>query len=359
MRDAETSTFSITGPTTVIDGNNATFVLELSDPLRDGETAFVDLGLTNIDTNAADLGTLNAAVSAAVAAYAGPGSLTFDGTTLAFTSDGTGAMAPLSIVLPTTPDGVFEGDEDFQISLANPGSSTGETITIDPAADDVVTTIIDNTPAPTLMIDDGSAIEGNPIVFDLSLDVPSFEDIVFDLSVASGSATAGTDFETTNFEFFDGTTWQPAVAGTQVTIPAGQTSLMIRIDSVQDTIVEIDETFTLSATAISGTVTSAADTGTGTIIDDDVPEISVDDVTVDEDNGTLTFTVSLDQPPTANLTVDFATASGTATSGVDFTAAGGTLTFAPGVQTQTVTVAITNDNLFEGPETFDLNLTNA
>ena len=359
VRDAETATFSITGPTTVIDGNNATFVLELSDPLRDGETAFVDLGLTNIDTNAADLGTLNAAVSAAVAAYAGPGSLTFDGTTLTFTSDGTGAMAPLSIVLPTTPDGVFEGDEDFQISLANPGSSTGEIITIDPAADDVVTTIIDNTPAPTLMIDDGSAVEGSPIVFDLSLDVPSFEDIVFDLSVASGSATAGTDFETTNFEFFDGTTWQPAVAGTQVTIPAGQTSLMIRIDSVQDTIVEIDETFTLSATAISGTVTSAADTGTGTIIDDDLPEISVDDVTVDEDNGTLTFTVSLDQPPTANVSVDFATASGTATSGVDFTAASGTLTFAPGVQTQTVTVAITNDNLFEGPESFDLNLTNA
>ena len=32
-------------PATVIDGNNATFVVELSDPLRDGETASVDLGL--------------------------------------------------------------------------------------------------------------------------------------------------------------------------------------------------------------------------------------------------------------------------------------------------------------------------
>ena len=298
VRDAETAEWSISGPATVIDGNNATFVVELSDPLRDGETAAVDLALMNIDTNAADLGTLNAAVNAAVAAYAGPGSLTFDGTTLVFTSDGTGAMAPLSIVLPTTPDGVYEGDEDFKISLSNPASTTGETISIDPAADEVTTTIIDNTPAPTLMIDDGSAIEGSPIVFDLSLDVPSFEDITFDLSAATGSATAGTDFETTNFEFFDGTTWVPAIAGTQVTIPAGQTSLMIRIDSIQDSDVEPDETFTLSATVVSGTVTAASDTGTGTIINDDVSLVSINDVAVDEDNGTITFTVSLDQPPT-------------------------------------------------------------
>ena len=361
-RDTETASFSISGPATVIDGNAATFVVELSDPLRDGETAFVDLALTNVDTNAADLGTLNAAVAAAVAGYAGPGALTWNGTTLSFTSDGTGTMAPVSIVLPTTTDGVFEGDEDFNISLANPGSSTGENITIDAADGDVTTTIIDNTPAPTLMIGDGSVIEGSPVVFELTLDLLSFDDITLELAAATGSATANTDFETTGFEFFDGTAWVPATNGTEVTIPAGQTSLMVRIDTVQETLVETDETFTLSANVISGAVTDASDTGTGTIINDDVAQISVNDVTVDEDNGTLTFTVSLDQPSAVGVTVDYATASGTgangATSGVDFTATNGTLTFNPGVQTQTVTVSITNDNLFEGPHSFDINLTN-
>ena len=194
VRDAETAEWSISGPATVIDGNNATFVVELSDPLRDGETATVDLGLMNIDTNAADLGSLNAAVTAAVAAYAGPGTLTFDGTTLVFTSDGTGAMAPLSIVLPTTPDGVYEGDEDFKISLSNPASTTGETISIDPAADEVTTTIIDNTPAPTLMIGDGSAIEGSPLVFELSLDVQSFEDITIRSVGDNGICNRGNRF---------------------------------------------------------------------------------------------------------------------------------------------------------------------
>ena len=358
VRDVEAVQFSITGDMMVIDGNDASYSVELSGPIRSGEDASVQLILADIDTNSSDYSTLNAAVTSAVAVYVGPGSLTWDGTTLTFTSDGTGAMAPLNIALPTTPDGGYEGDEDFTISLANPGSSTGEDVTL-AAADSVTTTIKDNTPPPTLVIDDGSAIEGSPVVFNLSLDVPSFEDITFDLSVATGSATAGTDFETTNFEFFDGTTWQPAVAGSQVTIAAGQNSLMIRIDSVDDTIVETDETFTLSATAISGTVTSAADTATGTIVNDDFPQISVDDVTVDEDNGTLTFTISLDQPPTAPLSVDFATASRAATSGVDFTAVSGTANFAPGVQTQTVTVAITNDNLYEGPHSFDFNLANA
>jgi len=359
VRDVEQADWSITGSATVIDGNSATYVVALSAPLRAGETASADLGLTNIDTNAADLGSLDAAVTVAVAGYSGPGALTWNGTTLTFTSDGTGAMEPLSIALLTTPDGVFEGNENYRINLSNPASTTGEVIAIDAAADEVTTAIIDNTPAPTVTISDASATEGSPVVFRISLDVPSFEPITLNLAAAGGTATAGADFETTNFEFFDGAVWQPAVAGTQVTIPAGQTSLMVRIDSVQEGLVESNETFELSASAVSGGVTSTADTGIGTIINDDVSLISIDDVTVDEDNGVLTFTISLDQAPSGNVSVDYATTSGSATSGVDFTATSGTATFAPGEQTQTVSVAITQDNIFEGPHTFDLNLTNA
>ena len=102
-RDAEKATWSITGPASVIDGNAATYIVALDNPLRSGETASVEIGLANIDTTSADYGPLNTAVTAAVAAYSGPGTLAWDGTTLTFTSDGTGVMAPLSIVVPTTP----------------------------------------------------------------------------------------------------------------------------------------------------------------------------------------------------------------------------------------------------------------
>ncbi|WP_075082765.1 Calx-beta domain-containing protein [Mariniblastus fucicola] len=358
IRDAESAQWTISGGATVVDGNSASYVVTLSDALRDGETASVDLALADVDTVAADHGTLDAAVTAAVAAYSGPGSFAWDGTTLTFTSDGTGVTSGLNISLPTNPDSIYEGDEDFAISLSNPASTTGETITLGSAAS-VTTTIVDDTPAPTVSIGDGSATEGGSVEFLVSLDVASFEDIVLDLAAASGSATAATDFETTNFEYFDGTAWQAAVSGTQITVPAGETSLQVRIDSVQDGDVEPDETFTLAATVVSGVVTSASDTGTGTIVNDDISLISIDDVSVDEDSGTMTFTISLDQTPTGAVSVDWATSSGTATSGVDFTSAAGTANFAAGQQTQTLTITIADDNLYEGPETFNVDLSNA
>ncbi len=59
------------------------------------------------------------------------------------------------------------------------------------------------------------------------------------------------------------------------------------------------------------------------------------------------------------MTVDFATANGTATAPSDYTANSGTVTFAPGVTSQTVTVQVNGDTTVEPNETFNVNLTNA
>ncbi len=61
--------------------------------------------------------------------------------------------------------------------------------------------------------------------------------------------------------------------------------------------------------------------------------LAIADVTVNEDAGTATFTVTLggDAPAAGeSVTVDFATADGTAVDGTDYTAATGTLTFGEG-----------------------------
>src|SRR5262249_661884 len=72
---------------------------------------------------------------------------------------------------------------------------------------------------------------------------------------------------------------------------------------------------------------------------------SINDVTVTEGNtGTTqaTFTVTLDAAVDTPVSVDYATANGTAQAGSDYTAAAGTLTFAAGAAgTQTVTLAVT------------------
>ena len=73
----------------------------------------------------------------------------------------------------------------------------------------------------------------------------------------------------------------------------------------------------------------------------------------------LEFEVSLSRAAGGPLSVDYATADGTAKAGEDFTAASGTLTFAAGETTKTVSVAVLDDAHDEGEETMKLLLSNA
>ncbi len=72
----------------------------------------------------------------------------------------------------------------------------------------------------------------------------------------------------------------------------------------------------------------------------------------------LDFLVSLNRAASHAVSVDYATADGTATAGEDYTATGGTLVFAPGETEQTVSVAILDDAVDEGKEHFLLRLSN-
>ncbi|MEH2052058.1 Calx-beta domain-containing protein [Nostoc sp.] len=93
-----------------------------------------------------------------------------------------------------------------------------------------------------------------------------------------------------------------------------------------------------------------------------LPTLSINNISVTEGNtGTTnaTFTVTLSAASTSAVTVNYATANGTATAGSDYTATTGTLTFNPGNTSKTLTVAVTGDTVFEPNETFFVNLSNA
>ncbi len=99
-------------------------------------------------------------------------------------------------------------------------------------------------------------------------------------------------------------------------------------------------------------------------IDEGAPELSIADASVAEgaagESATLTFTVTLDPAATQPVTVEWATADGTATAGTDYTAVtNGTLTFESGQDSKTVTVTVTGDDVDEPNETFTVTLTNA
>ncbi len=93
-----------------------------------------------------------------------------------------------------------------------------------------------------------------------------------------------------------------------------------------------------------------------------VPNISIGNVSLNEGNSGTTafnFTVSLSAATTQTVTVNYATADGTATAPSDYQTASGTLTFAPGEISKTVTVFVNGDTAVEPTETFTINLSGA
>ena len=88
--------------------------------------------------------------------------------------------------------------------------------------------------------------------------------------------------------------------------------------------------------------------------------ISVGDARVEEDEGALlAFVVTLSRAASGALTVDYATADGSAQAGVDYTGASGTLSFEAGASSKTIAVAVLDDAHDEGEETLTLTLSNA
>ena len=89
-----------------------------------------------------------------------------------------------------------------------------------------------------------------------------------------------------------------------------------------------------------------------------LPEITIADITVSESDSTAEITVSLSEAIASPVTVNYSTADDSATSGSDYVGKSGTLTFSPNQTSQTITVNLSDDNLVENSESFFVNLSN-
>jgi hypothetical protein len=197
----------------------------------------------------------------------------------------------------------------------------------------------------TVSIAGASLAEGtgtNPVLnLTVTLSQASSQPVTVAFATANGTAAAGADYV--------------SATGT-VTFPAGATSRPIGITLIGDATDENDETFTVTLSNPVGAVLGTA-TATGTILDDDAPpSVSVADCAALE-GSVCGLAVSLSAASGKQVTVSYATASGTATSGVDFAAASGTLAFPPGTTSLAPFVQTLGDVIDEVDETFVLNLT--
>ena len=241
----------------------------------------------------------------------------------------------LTINVPVLPDTARESNEDFFLILTAPANA----FIVDGTA---TGTIEDDDASPEFSIVDGVASEGDGSVA-LVVSVGGGRgslDLSVDYATSDLTATAGDDFT--------------ALSGT-LTFAAGVSTATILIPLVDDSIDELDETFSVGlSNPVNATLAVA--TATATIQDnDDPPGVSVADATGIE-GSTAEFVVSLDAASAQTIKVDYDTSSGTARESADFTATGDTLTFAPGETRATISVQLTDDALNEPAETFTMAL---
>jgi chitinase len=133
----------------------------------------------------------------------------------------------------------------------------------------------------------------------------------------------------------------------------------VNVPILGDTTTEGTETFAVNlSNPVNAKIADAQ--GIGTIYDNEgPPSFVVTDVSGAEASGTLSFSVMLTNASGTTVSVDYATADGSAIASSDYTATSNTLTFTPGHTSKTVPVTIVNDALAEDDETFTLNLSNA
>jgi hypothetical protein len=262
-----------------------------------------------------------------------------------FTSTGTLSIAPKTssgqITVLVNGDTKREGDETYTVDLSNP---VGATI----ADGQAIGTISNDDGVPTVSIDDVKVVEGDAgtvdAVFTVSLSNTSDQSVTVDYQTGDGTATlANSDYN--------------AATGTVKIQPkTSSTTLTVQVNG--DTKFENNETFFVTlSNPVNATIGDGS--GIGTISNDDgMSTLSINDVKVNEADGSATFSVSLSAPSGKPVTVAYSTSDGSATTANnDYVSTSGTLTFADKTETKkTITVPINDDCVVEPNETFTVDL---
>ncbi len=196
---------------------------------------------------------------------------------------------------------------------------------------------------PKFTIADARADEGDAIAFTVTLNGDGADRLTVVPEFIDGTATLGVDYD-------------PSGQALEFSGGGGETR-SFTVATVEDAVIETDETFTVRLEVIPAQDNViATDTATGTITDDDSAAVTIADASANE-GGALTFTVTLDNAVSGGLTVTPSFTDGTATKGTDYTENTAALTFTGTAgETRTFTVSTTEDTVVEADEIFTVSL---
>ena len=237
-------------------------------------------------------------------------------------------------------DTILEDNETVTVTLDSITSGDAD-ITIGVANNDTVTIADDDTAEVTISANDNTAAEpADNGQFTVTISNPSDTDTQIAYTV-TGDATPGDDYT--------------PLTGI-VTILAGDTTALIDVAVLDDSILEDNENVTVtldSITAGDDDITiGAANNDSVVISDDDTAIVSIlatdDRAAEDTDNGQ--FTVSITNPSDTDTVISY-TVAGDATPGDDYTPLSGTVTILAGQTIATIDVSVLDDILSEPDET--------
>jgi hypothetical protein len=414
---------TVAGVDDVSEGSPAVFTLTVNRPSE--QPTAIDLALSHESTETGDFDT-------ALVVFTNPADPS--GSTLTVTNGRFTLPAGVTSVyvrVATNTDGVYEGPESFRLTAAfvdtmlkfvDPNAATPVARTGATAADTSTFTddsfgrvyspgggVTDSLPTdqrPVLTVagvDDVS--EGSPAVFTLTVNRPSEQPTAIDLALSHESTEAG-DFSTTLVVFTnpaDPSGSALTVTNGRFTLPAGVTSVYVRVATGTDNVYEGPESFRLTAgfvdtmlkfvdpnaaTPVARTGATATDTATvtddsfgrvygpGGVVTESTPTdqrlvlsvAGVDDVS---EGSPAVFALTLDRASEHATDVDLALSHESSEvgdfsttlvvfinpadpSGSALTVTNGRITLPAGVTGVYVRVATTTDALYEGPESFRL-----
>tara|TARA_R110002074_G_scaffold122612_5_gene257291 strand:- start:4991 stop:9817 length:4827 start_codon:yes stop_codon:yes gene_type:complete len=239
-------------------------------------------------------------------------------------------------------DVLLEGTETVVVELLPDAAaydlSTNKIATVNIVDDDIA----------TLSVTDISANEGNGLVFSIVADKAALFSYTVNVNFQDGTAIGGA----------------PGLAEPEdynnvmqtINFPIGSTTRQFTVPTLNDNVVENNETFNVILSA-NNTNVDASDTAIGTINDDDVGNITIEDITeIEGDKMGFRVTNNILVPNAFTVTVNFADISATG-GNVDYKSDPITLNFSGAAgQGRNFDVDTDDDNLIEGTETFMVTL---
>ncbi|EGR0713339.1 calcium-binding protein, partial [Vibrio alginolyticus] len=361
--DDDRPSVTISDAGTINEGETANFKVTLSNASE--STVQVELGLNLGDTEVGDLGTLEYNTGSGWVAVPNDGVVTVPA-----------GQTEFDVRIASVDDAVYEGPEDFSVTVtgigAVQGSDTGTATIVDdgtgpgPDPDD---------DRPNVTISDAGTInEGETANFKVTLSNASESTVQVELGLNLGDTEAG-DLGT--LEYNTGSGWVAVPNDGVVTVPAGQTEFDVRIASIDDAVYEGPEDFSVTVTGIGAV--QGSDTGTATIVDDgtgpgsdpddDRPSVTISDAGTINEGDTANFKVTLSNASESTVQVELGLNLGDTEVGdlgtLEYNTGSGWVTVpndgvvtVPAGQTEfDVRIASIDDAVYEGPEDFSVTVT--